>query len=163
MEHVVLIAAIGENLELGKKNQLIWHLKDYLKFFKEKTMGHDIIMGYQTFCSLPKLLPGRKHIVLTHRNINFLEGVIVCHSLDEVKAYIKSQKKDCYIIGGASVYREMLDDCEKMYLTKIEASDKEADAYFPNFLESEFEMRTLAEHQENNICYKHLEYVRKKR
>lgn len=147
MEHVVLIAAIGENLELGKKNQLIWHLKDDLKFFKEKTMGHDIIMGYQTFCSLPKLLPGRKHIVLTHRNINFPEGVIVCHSLDEVKAYIKSQKKDC----------------EKMYLTKIEASDKEADAYFPNFLESEFEMRTLAEHQENNICYKHLEYVRKKR
>ena len=161
MEHVVLIAAIGENLELGKKNQLIWHLKDDLKFFKEKTMGHDIIMGYQTFCSLPKLLPGRKHIVLTHRNINFPEGVIVCHSLDEVKAYIKSQKKDCYIIGGASVYNEFINYSDKMILTEIDAEDKLADAYFPTFNKKEWNEFIIKENNYNGLNYKHTLYKRK--
>ena len=60
-----IIAAIGKNNELGKDNDLIWKIKDDLKFFKEKTMGHDIIMGRKTFESLPRLLQGRRHIVLT--------------------------------------------------------------------------------------------------
>lgn len=162
MEQLYLIAAIGENDELGKHNQLIWHLKDDLKFFKEKTMGHAIVMGYQTFCSLPKQLPGRKHIVLTHKTISFPEEVIVCHSLSELKAYLQEQDKPCYIIGGASIYEQMIADCDRMYLTRIEASDPEADAYFPKWNEDDFEVRLLDQHEENQIHYKHLEYVRKK-
>ncbi len=162
MEQLYLIAAIGENGELGKHNQLIWHLKDDLKFFKEKTMGHAIVMGYQTFCSLPKQLPGRKHIVLTHKTISFPEEVIVCHSLSELKAYLQEQDKPCYIIGGASIYEQMIADCDRMYLTRIEASDPEADAYFPKWNEDDFEVRLLDQHEENQIHYKHLEYVRKK-
>lgn len=161
MENLYLIAAIGENGELGKKNQLIWHLKEDLKFFKEQTMGHDIVMGYQTFCSLPKILPGRKHIVVTHRDIVLPEDVIVCHSLQEVKEYIQSQGKECYVIGGASIYEQMLPDCDKLYLTKIEANDTEADVYFPRFDEDNFDIHVLDEHEENKIRYKHLEYVRK--
>ena len=162
MEQLYLIAAIGENGELGKNNQLIWHLKDDLKFFKEKTMGHAIVMGYQTFCSLSKQLPGRKRIVLTHKEISLPEGVMVCHSLQELKAYLKEQNKTCYIIGGASIYEQLIDDCDKMYLTKIDASDPEADTYFPKWNEEDFDVTVLDQHEENQIRYKHLEYVRKK-
>ena len=70
MVSIKIIAAIGKNNELGINNELIWHLKEDLKFFKEETMGHKIVMGYNTFLSLPKLLPGRTHIVLTHHEID---------------------------------------------------------------------------------------------
>lgn len=67
MTKIIIIAAIGKNGELGKNNNLIWHLKEDLKFFKEVTTNHIIVMGYNTFKSLPCLLPNRTHIVLTHR------------------------------------------------------------------------------------------------
>lgn len=162
MESLYLIAAIGKNGELGKNNQLIWHLKEDLKFFKEKTMGHDIVMGYQTFCSLPKILPGRKHIVLTHREMNLPKEVIICHSLQDLKEYLEMQEKECFVIGGASIYEQMLPECNKLYLTRIEASDPFADAYFPKFDEDDYDIHLLGEHEENKIHYKHLEYVRKK-
>lgn len=161
MKHLILIAAIGKNDELGKNNELIWYLKEDLKFFKNQTMGHDIIMGYQTFCSLPKVLPGRKHIVLTHREIEFPEGVVSLHSKEEVLDYICAKRKDCYVIGGASIYNQFIDEADKMYLTQIDAEEKEADAYFPKFEKEEWKVKPLDDKEENGIHYKHLEYVRK--
>ena len=66
-----IIAAVGKNRELGKNNDLIWHLHEDMKFFKENTMGKPIVMGKKTLDSLPKLLPGRKHLVLTHQDIEY--------------------------------------------------------------------------------------------
>ena len=68
--NLVIIAAVGENSELGKDNELIWHLPGDLKFFREKTIGKNIVMGRKTFESLPKILPNRHHIVITRGNID---------------------------------------------------------------------------------------------
>lgn len=91
MNNIIIIAAIGQNNELGKDNNLIWHLPDDLKFFKSITMNKTIVMGYNTYKSLPNLLPNRKQIVLTHRKINNPE-VQVFNNIDFLLEYIKKDQ-----------------------------------------------------------------------
>ena len=155
-----IIAAIGKNNELGKDNELIWKISDDLKFFREVTMGHDIIMGRKTFESLPKLLKGRKHIVLT-RNPEIIPGVIVCDNIEEI--INRYDRKDAFVIGGAMVYEQFLKYANKMYLTEIEAECKKADAYFPSFDKEEYIKTILAEkHDEKlDLDYKHILYKRR--
>ena len=88
MNTITIIAAIGKNNELGYKNDLIWHLPNDLKFFKEKTTGKTIVMGYNTFLSLPRLLPNRKHIVLSEKKIDN-EEVTTVNNLDDLIKLIK--------------------------------------------------------------------------
>ncbi len=161
MKNITMIAAVGKNLELGKNNNLIWHIKEDLQFFKEQTMGKPIVMGRKTLESLPKLLPGRKHIVLTRQNIDLDERILVVHSKEELLDYIKSHKEEFMIIGGASIYKEMLPDADKLILTEIDAEDKDADAYFPSFNKEEWDRVELSSHTEATPHYKHLVYTRK--
>ena len=84
MKNISMIAAVGKNLEIGKNNQLIWHIKEDMKFFREQTMGKPIIMGRKTLESLSKLLPGRKHIVLTRQNLELDPQIMVVHSKEEL-------------------------------------------------------------------------------
>ena len=104
MKNITMIASVGKNLELGKNNDLIWHFKEDMKFFKENTMGKPIVMGMNTLNSLPKLLPGRTHIVLTTKNnISLDEQIVVVHTIDELLNYIKKYGKEVTLIGGASI------------------------------------------------------------
>ena len=164
MKNVTIIAAIGKNNELGKNNDLIWRFKEDMDFFKEQTMGKPMAMGYKTFYSLRegKPLPGRKHIVLTSRNIEENDQIVLVRSLEELLKYIEEYKDEVMIIGGASIYKSMLDYADKLVLTEIDAEDKEADAYFPIFNKEEWNSEELSSHEENNIKYKHLVYTRKK-
>ena len=155
-----IIAAIGKNRELGKDNDLIWHLPNDLKFLKNTTMGKDIIMGSNTFYSLPKLLPGRRHIVLTTKNIEN-DQVLVLHSKEELITYLKQIKKETMIIGGASIYSQMLEYANKLYLTEIDATKHDADAYFPKINYQDWENQLLGTNQDNGISYKHVLYKRK--
>lgn len=162
MSNLILIAAIGQNNELGKNNQLIWYLPNDLKFFKEKTSGHQIVMGYNTFKSLPKLLPNRKHIILTHQDsLQFPKDVTVFHNKQELLNYLNKTDEDVYIIGGSSLYKQFLDDANVMLLTEIEENEKNADAYFPTFDKKEWNVNIIKENEDNGIKYKHLEYRRK--
>ncbi len=162
MLNLILIAAIGQNNELGKNNQLIWCLPNDLKFFKEHTVGHPIVMGYNTFKSLPKLLPNRKHIVLTHQDdLQFPKDVLVFHEKQELLNYLRQYEEEVYIIGGASIYKQFLNDANVMLLTEIEQNEKSADAYFPAFDKTEWNVSTIKENEDNGIKYKHLEYRRK--
>ena len=163
MKNVTMIAAIGKNNELGKNNDLIWKFKEDMQFFKEQTMGKPMAMGYKTFYSLRggKPLPGRKHIVLTSRTIEENPQIIVVRSLEELINYIEEYKEEVMIIGGASIYKAMLEYADKLVLTEIDAEDKEADAFFPEFNKEEWNNEILSEHEENNIKYKHLVYKRK--
>lgn len=161
MKNVSLIAAIGKNNELGKNNDLIWHLLGDLKFFKEVTMGCDIVMGKNTFYSLPKMLPGRKHIVLTSGNIDN-DDVLVFHSKIELIDYLKDVKRQVMIIGGASIYRQMLEFADQMYLTHVDAVDSKADVYFPQFNYDEWNSSVLGSNMDNGISYRHVLYKRKK-
>ena len=128
MDNITLIAAIGKNGELGKDNTLIWKLKEDMRFFKENTMGKPILMGINTLYSLPRLLPGRKHIVLTHQDIS-IEGVKVYHDKQELLDYIASLPQEVMVIGGASIYSQFINYADTMLLTEIDAEEK-ADVYF---------------------------------
>ena len=161
MNNLILIGAIGKNNELGKNNKLIWYLPEDLKFFKEQTINHPIVMGYNTFISLPKLLEKRKHIVLTTKNITLPEGVITFNNKESILNYAKENNEDIFIIGGASIYREFINDSDRMILTEIDSTDKEADVYFPDFNKKEWEKNIISEHEYKNIKYKHILYKRK--
>ena len=159
MVSIKIIAAIGKNNELGINNELIWHLKEDLKFFKEETMGHKIVMGYNTFLSLPNLLPGRTHIVLTHHEIDNKE-VMVFSDFEELLSYLKTLDEEVYVIGGASIYKLFLNVADELVLTEID-SEALADAYFPTFNKEEYDKEVIDEHTENDISYKHVRYRRK--
>jgi len=161
MKNLSLIAAIGKNNELGKDNKLIWYLKEDLKFFRENTMHKTIIMGRNTFESLPGVLKGRKHIVLSRSSVTLPSEVMVYHSYEEVKQYIESSSEEMYIIGGSSIYSLFIDDVDKMLLTEIMSEDKDADAYFPKFNLDEWEKEVLSNHEDNGIQYSHVKYLRK--
>lgn len=160
MAKIIMIAAIGKNNELGKDNNLIWHLKGDLKFFKEATMNHKIVMGYKTFESLGRLLPGREHIVLTHRDLQ-IEGVKIFNDFENLKEYLSSLDEDIYIIGGSSIYKLFIDITDELLLTKIDAECLNADAYFPEFNKENYEEEILSENKENDIPYKHVRLRRK--
>jgi len=162
MDNLVLIAAIGKNNELGKDNKLIWYLPNDLKFFKENTIGSPIVMGYNTFKSLPRLLPGRKHIVLTHREIEFPEGVDVFHEKEALLQSLNNYDGDVFVIGGASIYKQFIDDADKLILTEVDKEEKTADVFFPKFNKEDYTVALINENEDNGIKYKHLEYKRKK-
>ena len=160
MENLSIIAAIGSNYELGEGNELIWHLPGDLQFFKEMTMGKTMVMGSNTFYSLPRMLPGRKHIVLSSKTID-IPDVITIYSKEELLECLKELKQEIMIIGGASIYRQFIEYADKMYLTHIDATRKTADAYFPRFNIDEWNSQVLKTGNDNGIAYRHVLYRRK--
>ena len=160
--NINLIAAIGKNYELGKDNNLVWRLKEDLKFFKNTTMGHPIVMGRKTFESLPKVLPGRKNIVISTSDIRN-EEIELYKSIKEFLIKYKEFKEDVFIIGGASIYKQFIDYSNKMYLTEIDSVDYDADAYFPWFEISEWNKENILEPVVyKDILYERNKYVRKR-
>jgi len=130
---ISIIAAIGQNNELGKQNELIWRIKEDLKRVKELTMGHPIIMGRKTFDSIGHPLPGRTNIVVTRSNLN-IEGCLVFDSLEKaLEAARAIDSEEIFIFGGASIYTEALPFTDRLYLTHIKKIDAEADVFFPDF------------------------------
>lgn len=130
---ISIIAAIGENRELGKGNKLLWHIPEDMKRFREITSGHPVIMGRTTFESIGRPLPDRINIVIT-RNANFhVSGCIVCHSLEEaVETASKKDRQEIFIIGGGQVYKQAIKTADKLYLTIVEG-EYPADTYFPDY------------------------------
>lgn len=130
---VSIIAAVGQNRELGKKNGLIWRIPADLKRVKELTMGHPLIMGWNTYMSIGHPLPGRTNIVISW-NTDEIPGCTVCASLDEALTIAHGiDVEEIFIFGGASVYTEALPFVDRLYLTRIEATDADADAFFPDY------------------------------
>ncbi len=115
---VYVIAAVAQNRAIGYQNKLLYWLPNDLKNFKSLTSGHTIIMGRNTFESLPKgALPNRKNVVLTQQNIT-LEGCEVYHSLEEALSACQNDEK-VFIIGGGKVYEQCLDFAEELILTEV--------------------------------------------
>ena len=153
-----MIAAIGKNNELGKNNDLIWHLDGDLPFFKKVTMGKPVIMGRNTYLSLPKALPGRQNIVLTFPPLFEAPGVTAVLTPEEALALVQDAD-EAFIIGGASVYKLFLPMADRLYLTEAEAEDDTADVYFPDFDKSEW-TRTVIDEGGTDIPYVHVLYER---
>ncbi len=153
---ISIIAAVGQNRELGKKNELIWRISADLKRVKELTMGHPIIMGWNTYQSIGRPLPGRTNIVISWTPTE-IPGCMVATSLtDALTAAHEVDSEEIFIFGGASVYTESINTVARLYLTRIEATDTEADAFFPPY-ENEFTRVVSEEAQvENGLPYTYL-------
>lgn len=159
---ISLIAAIGKNNELGKNNGLIWNLPGDLKFFREITTNHTVIMGLNTYNSIGKALPNRKNIVLTDDLKKVTnENVIKYDNIDLLIQNELNNKDEYFIIGGASLYNYFYKIADKMYLTLIDEEDEEADTYFPKIDFSLWKQKVLKECEENGIKYKHILFERK--
>lgn len=128
---VSIIAAIGRNNELGLNNKMLWHLPADLKFFKETTTGHCIIMGRKTFESIGKALPNRKNLIVSRNKAFHADGVQVFESVEEAVKWAREQgETECFITGGAEIYKQTIHHVNKLYLTRVD-SDFEADTWFP--------------------------------
>ena len=139
MQKIALIAAIAKNNAIGINNKLIYWLPNDLKRFKELTTGHTIIMGSNTFRSLPKgALPNRRNIVLSRKTSSF-PGAETFNSLNEALDNCKDEKI-VYIIGGETLYRAAMPIADILCLTEIEDTPEKADAYFPEFERNEWEI-----------------------
>lgn len=126
---ITIIAAAGSNNELGKDNDLVWHLPKDFKRFKKLTTGHHIIMGRKTFQSFPKPLPNRVHIVITRNTDYHPEGAIIVHSMTEALEIAKNDSQ-IFIIGGGEIYKLGMKIADKIELTRVNSSF-EADTFFP--------------------------------
>ncbi len=159
-----LIAAIGQNRELGFQNDLIWKIKEDMSFFKKVTMNSFIIMGRKTYESLPKNLVGRSYIILS-RNKDFVvdQSKVICNDIDTTLSLVsKNFNTPFWVIGGGKIYELFLPYVDVMHLTKIQDQFSQADAYFPEFdysLWSEDIGSTL--YSEDNIPYQHV-YLKRK-
>lgn len=153
---VSMIAAVGKNLELGKNNNLIWHFKEDMKFFKDTTMGHTVVMGRKTFESLPKALPGRKNIVISSNAEYQAQGATVVTSVEE--ALQIADNEEIFVIGGGKIYAEFLPYADKLYLTEIDAECADADTYFPQFNKSEYIKEIINYYDIDGVEFYHVAY-----
>lgn len=166
---ITIIAAAGENNELGKDNDLVWHLPHDFKRFKQLTTGHFIIMGRKTFESFPKPLPNRTHVIIT-RNKDYTpkvpegreQDVIVVHSLDA--ALLKaSADKQPFVIGGGEIYKQSIEASDKIELTRVH-STFDADTFFPEIDQTQWEKISEVRHdkdEKHSFAFTYETWVRK--
>jgi dihydrofolate reductase len=149
---ISIIAVIGKNRELGKDNDLIWHLPGDMKRFRQITSGHPVIMGRKTYESIGHPLPNRLNIVISHKKN--IAGVTVVPSLDDAveKARSAMGSEEIFIIGGGSIYAQAIDKADRLYLTIVDAAAPGADTFFPDY--SRFTKIIAKEsREENGIWY----------
>ncbi|WP_075344236.1 dihydrofolate reductase [Tenacibaculum agarivorans] len=160
---IVIIAAIGKENELGKDNDLIWHLPADLKRFKKVTSGHHIIMGRNTFESIGKPLPNRTSIIITRNNNYFQDGCLIANSLEQ--AIELTNGNDAFIIGGAQIYKEALAKglADRLDITLVHQSF-DADVFFPEIDQSiwkEVAREDCIADEKNKYDYSFVSYIKK--
>jgi len=125
-----IIVAVAKNLAIGKNNQLLWHISEDLKWFKKNTAGHTVIMGKNTYFSLPfRPLPKRRNIVISDIPGEIIEGCEMAYSINDAILLADADKEN-FIIGGASIYRQFFTLSQKLYITWVN-TDFDADTFFP--------------------------------
>ncbi len=163
-----LIAGIGKNGELGKDNKLLWTLPTDMKFFRETTSGHPIIMGRKTFESIGRPLPKRRNIVIT-RDTSYGQdlpaqtgGIEVVHSIEEALALFANTDEEVFCIGGAEIYNLSFNLADKLYITEVD-QEFEADAFFPRIHSETWQEISRDHHDadaEHMAAYTFVTYVR---
>jgi dihydrofolate reductase len=157
---IVLIAAMAKNGVIGRNNTLPWRLKGDLAHFKAVTFGHPVLMGRKTWESLGRPLPGRRNLVVTRDPSYVAQGAEVFGSPEEALQTLDYDR--VFVIGGAELYRQLLDRADVLMLTEIHA-DVAGDAHFPNFPREEFSEVSRANHAadaQNEYAFDLVEYRR---
>jgi dihydrofolate reductase len=164
MKKISIIVAIAENNAIGKENKLLWHISADMKRFKRITEGHTVIMGKNTFFSLPKRpLVNRRNIVISDDPDDSFPGCEIAYSVGEAIGKCETGQEN-FVIGGASVYRQFLPHAQKLYITRVHKSFN-ADTFFPEILSGEWEIieeENRLNDPQNDFAYSFLTYKRKK-
>ena len=156
-----IIVAVSDNWVIGKDNKMPWYVPDDLKWFKKQTTGHPVIMGANTYKSIGKPLPNRTNIVVTHK---YIGGVICVRSIKEAYSVAEKLDNQCFIIGGASLYKECINDADCLYVTHIHTVIDDGDTFFPEIDESVWEMESLTPYkidETSNLGYNFAIYKRR--
>ena len=158
-----IIVAISENNAIGKAGDLLCHMSDDLRHFKQLTTGHTVVMGSHTYLSLPRRpLPNRRNIVLTSRTDAAWEGTEVARSVEEVLA-MTANEEQVFIIGGGVVYRQFLPMADKLFVTHIHHTWDDADTFFPAIDTAQWRCVSEETHpadDRNPYPYTFAEYIR---
>lgn len=168
---ISIIAAVSLNGAIGRGNSLLWHLPGDMKFFRETTTGHPVIMGRKTFESIGRPLPRRTNIVISRGEPELPEGVVLAHSLDEALAAASEGcaatgtaedcAAECFIIGGGQIYAEAMRVADTLYITRVLASVDDADTFFPTIDPSVWNITSASEvftDPESGIQYRFEKY-----
>ena len=165
-----IIVAVAQNGAIGRNNELLWHISEDLKYFKSTTTGHPVIMGRKTYESIGRPLPGRRNIVLTRGDMEIpsiknpqTTSMEIVHSLDEVYSLVQGDE-EFFVMGGGMLYNATFPKADMLYLTKIYAVAEDADTFFPQVKDDEWEIVKEGEmmhDEENDIDYQFLVYKRK--
>lgn len=158
-----IIVAVAENYAIGKNNQLLWHISEDLKWFKKNTAGHTVIMGKNTFYSLPvRPLPKRRNIVISDISGELIEGCDMAYSIEQAISKADADSEN-FIMGGASIYKQFFPIVQKLYITWVHKAF-EADTFFPNIDEKEWtliEKHAQQESQPDGLIYDFCIYQKK--
>lgn len=164
---ISMIVTVDRNWGIGRENKMLAHIQPDLTYFREVTTGHPVVMGYNTYLSLPEKnrpLPGRENIILSTRNLK-IEGVQIVCCIEDLLELIRTKYKDTevFIIGGESVYRQMLPHADKLYLTHIFRKFSGVETHFP-MIGDEWRLDDLMVREENIVHeYPHIfaTYIKK--
>ncbi len=135
-----IIVAIADNYAIGRANALLWHLSDDLKYFKKVTSGYPVLMGYMTYKSIGRPLPGRHNIVSTWYPFDAPEELDVVFSLEECFSHarkyfndngIRESERKVFVMGGGETYRQALPTADTLYITHVHTVVEDADTFFP--------------------------------
>ena len=152
-----IIAAIGKNRELGTQGNLVFHIKEDMKYFRDTTMGHKIVMGHSTWKSLPGKLPGRENMVISHHTVSDADATIT-----DLPSFITTHKdtpEGIFIIGGGTIYKEFLPYATTLYLTEIDSAAPHADVFFPDFDKTKYTRTIIKKGKENDLAYTFTRYI----
>ena len=161
-QNISIIVAIAQNFAIGKNNELLFHLPNDLKRFKQITTGHPVIMGRNTLLSLPKgALPNRRNIVITDIPEEQFDRCEMVYSIGEAAEAVKNEE-EAFIIGGGMIYRQFFPLAGKLYLTLVHC-DFDADVYFPEIDYSEWKelFREDLFDEKNGFNYSYLNLKKK--
>jgi len=157
MKIMKAIVCVDKNWCIGKDDNLLFHLKDDMKFFKETTWGYGIIMGRKTFESLPKgALPFRLNFVLTKSDKTY-QNAISIQNIEQVLSIIPSN--NIFLIGGESIYKQFYKCCDEIYVTKVDAI-KDGNKFFPNLDELNYKKEVIKQGTSNDLNYTIYKYIR---
>lgn len=161
---ISMIAAVAENLVIGKDNDLVWSLPDDMRYFMQTTSGHPVIMGRKNYDSIPdkfRPLKNRTNIIVTRNPIYKVEDCSDCVIVNTMEAALttaKKENKEIFIIGGGQIYDLALPLADRLYLTEIKELF-EGDAFFPNFNKSEWTEVSRKSHMRDDRHKQEFDFV----
>jgi len=159
---ISIIVAIAENNAIGKNNDLLFHIPGDLPRFKKITSGHSVIMGRNTYLSLPNgALPNRKNIVISDNLKDCFDSCIIVHSIEEAIEKCMGET-EVFIIGGGMIYKQFMAIADKIYLTKVHEKP-EADTFFPEIKKDEWKITELEERKNSEPPHSYITLVRIKK